>query len=140
MEIIIDKSECIENLHNQSAHLAVKLSAPEYIASTDEDKERIMPLLSASFLELHQLLSPYAELSDGEQNVRYKLSMPKNWKDCQYTALDELCREYVKQTFFARWLDFVKADSAAFYRTLNQNIAMAVKHILALRKKPVRTK
>ena len=45
MEIIIDKSECIENLHNQSAHLAVKLSAPEYIASTDEDRERIMPLL-----------------------------------------------------------------------------------------------
>ena len=139
MEIIINKEECIENLHKQSAHLAIKLAAPEYIASTDEDKERIEPLLGAAFVELLQLLSPYAEMQNEEGSVRFQLSMPRNWKDTQLEALCWQCSEYVRQALFARWLDFVKADSAAFYRTLNQNIAAAIRHTLSLRKKPVRS-
>lgn len=138
MEIIINKDNCIENLHKQSAHLALKLGAPEYLASTDEDRAKIEPLLSAALRELFHLLSPYAEPLYDRNLVRCKLSMPANWKDKQSGTLGELCNEYVQQALFARWLDFVKADSAALYRTLNQNTASAIKHILSLRKKPER--
>lgn len=139
MEIIINKDECVENLHKQSAHLALKLGAPEYLASTDEDRARIEPLLNAALGELFHLLSHYAQLFNDRNLVRCILSMPPNWKDNQLSTLSELCNEYVQQELFARWLDFVKADSAVLYRTLNQNTVSAIKHILSLRKKPERT-
>ncbi len=138
MEITINKQDAIDNLHRVTGNLGLKLGAPELVASTEEDTERITPLWNGATTELLQLLQPYANMNYNTVGVTYSLQMPVNWKNSQLTNLCMQCIAYVKQSLVARWLDFVKPDSAMLYRTLNRDIADAVLHILALRKKPDR--
>ncbi|MBQ8271080.1 MAG: hypothetical protein IJZ22_07770 [Bacteroidaceae bacterium] len=138
MNIVIDKNEIVCGLHKMSAHLGVKLSAPELVASTPDDEEKITVMLQASSVELLKLLSPYATFADGADAYTYLLEMPVNWKVGQMGNLVNLCKMYMQYSLFARWLDFVKSDSAMLYRTLNAETASAIVHILSLREKPVR--
>ncbi len=138
MEITINKQDVIENLHKVTGNLALKLGAPELIASTEEDVERIAPLWNNASLDLLHVLSPYADMLFNNNGVVYSLEMPVNWKVSQRNNLFMQCAAYIKQALVVRWLDFVKPDSAMLYRTLNQNIAEAIQHILTLRQKPDR--
>lgn len=138
MNIVIDKNEIMSGLHKMSAHLGVKLSAPELVASTADDEEKIAVMLQASSIEMLKLLTPYASLDDGDEVFTYLLEMPANWKVGQMGNLINLCKMYLQYSLFARWLDFVKSDSAMLYRTLNAETASAIIHILSLREKPVR--
>ncbi|MBQ4063329.1 MAG: hypothetical protein IJC92_03520 [Bacteroidaceae bacterium] len=138
MEIVIEKEKIVEELHRMSAHLGNKLSAPELVASTADDATKIETMLSASVAELLSILSPYAVLNEQPANVVYELNMPANWKSGRADNLLALCRNYLLHSLFARWLDFIKADSAALYRTLNNENAAAILHILSLREKPQR--
>ena len=124
MEIVIEKEKIIEELHGMSAHLGNKLSAPELIASTADDSAK--------------MLSPYATLVNNSDEIVYELSMPSNWKTDRADTLAALCENYLVHSLFARWLDFVKSDSAVLYRTLNMENAAAIQHILLLREKPRR--
>ena len=138
MDLILDRKEILSDLHKISAHFGVKLSAPEIVASTDDDNDKIHLMLQAALMELLNLLSPYAELLQSGDVVTFVLKMPANWKTGRADNLTALCRDYLLHSLFARWLDFVKSDSAALYRTLNSNTAAAIVHILSLREKPTR--
>lgn len=138
MEITISKQDAMDNLHKITGNLGLKLGAPELVASTEEDTERISPLWNGATLELLQLLSPYAQMTNNNTGVTYVLQMPSNWKSTQTSNLCMQCIAYLKQALVAYWLDFVKPDSAMLFRTLNKNIADAILHILALRSKPNR--
>lgn len=138
MEIVIEKSKIVEDLHKMSAHLGKKMSAPELVASTADDDLKIELMLSASVAELLKLLSPYATLEKNVDGYVYRLTMPVNWKRSRSENLVALCDNYLVHSLFARWLDFVKSDSAALYRALNSENAAAISHILLLREKPQR--
>ncbi|MBR2416165.1 MAG: hypothetical protein IKB11_05365 [Bacteroidaceae bacterium] len=138
MEIVIEKEKIIEELHGMSAHLGNKLSASELIASTADDSAKIEIMLSATLAEVLKLLSPYATLVNNSDEIVYELSMPSNWKTDRANTLAALCENYLVHSLFARWLDFVKSDSAVLYRTLNMENAAAIQHILLLREKPRR--
>lgn len=138
MEFEINKADCVENLHIMSAHLGMKLGAPELVASTDDDDEKIASMWDGALSELLQLLSPYAQMQQDDNIVKITLNMPSNWKESLCENLSAQCLIYLRQSLFARWLDFVKADTAMLYRTLNQNIASAITHIISIRKKPGR--
>lgn len=138
MEIVIEKEKIIEELHSMSAHLGNKLSTPELVASTADDNAKIEIMLSATLAEVLKLLSPYATLISSSENIAYELNMPSNWKTDRVATLAALCENYLVHSLFARWLDFVKSDSAALYRTLNMENAAAIQHILSLREKPRR--
>ena len=138
MEIVIEKDKIIEKLHKMSAHMGNKLSAPELVASTLDDVAKIEVMVSAAVVELLKLLSPYSTLISDSNEVAYELSMPANWKKSRLDNLLALCENYLVHSLFARWLDFVKSDSAALYRTLNAENASAIMHILSLREKPQR--
>ncbi len=138
MDIVIKKDELLADLHKLSAHFGLKLSAPELVASTADDEEKIALMLHAASMELLKLLSPYAGLQGVDNTLVYTLSMPVNWKSGRADCLKELCRNYLLHSLFARWLDFVKSDSAMLYRTLNAETAAAIAHILSLREKPSR--
>lgn len=138
MEIVIKKEKIIEALHKISAHLSSKLSATELVASTADDAEKIALLLSAASQELLGLLSPYAALSESDKEILFILDMPANWKNGRAENLAALCDSYLTYSLLARWLDFIKADSAALYRLLNKENATAIVHILSLREKPQR--
>ena len=103
-----------------------------------DDIAKIEVMLSASVAELLSILSPYAVLNEQPANVVYELNMPANWKSGRADNLLALCRNYLLHSLLARWLDFIKADSAALYRTLNNENAAAILHILSLREKPRR--
>lgn len=138
MEIIIEKENIIEELHRISAHLGNKLSVPELVASTADDESKIDIMLSASVAELFNILSPYAVLKPSDTDIIYELNMPANWKSSRNDSLRALCKNYLIYSVFARWLDFVKGDSAALYRALNKENVVAILHILSLREKPQR--
>lgn len=121
-----------------SAHLGNKLSAPELVASTTDDTVKIEVLLSATLVDLLKLLSPYATLINDSAEITYELNMPTNWKTGRLDNLIALCENYLVHSLFARWLDFIKSDSATLYRTLNIENAAAIQHILSLREKPQR--
>ncbi len=138
MDIKIEKEKIIDELHRLSAHLGNKLSLPELVASTNDDVVKIDVMLSASYLELLKLLSPYASLrNDGDTTV-YELKMPVNWKAEKATNLTAYCSSFLLYSLFARWLDFIKSDSATLYRALNAENASAITHLLSLREKPSR--
>lgn len=138
MEIVIDKNKIISDLHRVSAHLGMKLSAPELVASTADDVVKIEIMLSASLVELLKLLTPYATLEHSDNTVTYKLDMPANWRVGRMENLVALCDNFLVHSLFARWLDFVNSDCAALYRALNAENASAIAHILSLREKPQR--
>ena len=138
MEIVIEKETIIKELHRLSAHLGNKLSLPEHVASTNDDIVKIEIMLSASYVELLKLLLPYASLSSDNDGAVYTLEMPANWKSGRAGNLAVLCNNYLVYSLFARWLDFIKSDSAALYRTLNAENASAILHLLSLREKPSR--
>ncbi|MBQ8543257.1 MAG: hypothetical protein IJ436_07280 [Bacteroidaceae bacterium] len=138
MKIVINKNDIVDKLHSISAHLGNKLSATELVASTSDDATKIDIMLSASLVELMKLLSPYATLSSSGNVAELDLTMPVNWKSDRAANLVALCENYVVHSLFARWLDFIKSDGAALYRTLNNENAVAISHILALREKPQR--
>lgn len=138
MEIVIKKNETIEELHRMSAHLGMKLSAPEYIASTAEDEEKISAMWNSAVAELMHCLLPFAQMTVSDDAVCYWLEMPANWKNEQSDNLAAQCKVFLRQALFANWLDYVKADSAMLYRTLNGNTASVIGHILSLRNKPLR--
>lgn len=138
IELEIDKRDAYDNLHRISAHLGMKLQAAEFIASTVDDEQRIEPMWNMAVGELQRLLQPYSSLVLPDDKAVFELNMPANWRDDQYATLATHCRIYILNALYAAWLDTVKPDSAAFYRTLNQNTISAIKHILELRKKPQR--
>lgn len=138
MKIEIDKRECFDALYKMSAHLGMKLQVPELMAATPEDEARIEPLWTASLAELLQQFGEYATLAVEDDKAVYELKMPVNWKCELLGNLMEHSILYVKNALFACWLDYVKPDSAALYRTLNRDSASAIVHLLSLRSKPVR--
>lgn len=138
MKITINKTDLIDKLHSMSAHLGSKLSATELVASTADDTTKIELMFSASLIELLKLLSPYATLNSSGGVAEFELNMPVNWKSDRADSLIALCENYLIHSLFARWLDFIKSDSAALYRTLNGENAVAILHILSLREKPQR--
>ncbi len=138
IEIKFKKEDCVNELHRMSAHLGMKLGTPEFMASTDDDILKIDGMWFAATAELARLLQTYAMMSITSVDVTYKMDMPANWKDSSTNNLVEQCRLFLHQALFARWLDYIKADSAMLYRTLNENTASAISHLLALRKKPLR--
>ncbi len=138
MDIVLKKDELVAGLHKISAHFGVKLSAPELVASTADDDEKIAIMLHASSVELLKVLSPYASLKEVDGALVYTLNMPVNWKSSRLDSLKALCDDYLRHSLFARWLDFVKSDSAALYRALNGETASAIVHTLSLREKPRR--
>lgn len=136
MEIKIDKKELLTDLHRMSAHLGMKLGAPELVASTVDDEDKIELLLQASFAELLNILSPYATIEQIADEAVFTMDMPANWKKGQANALVLLSCDYLRHSLLARWLDSVKSDNAMLYRTLNRETADAIVHILSLREKP----
>lgn len=138
MEIVIEKDKIVDKLQKSTAHLGMKLSAPELLAATADDDVKIDVMYSASLVELLNVMLPYASLVKGGDKDSFLLAMPANWKSSQGGALSAFCEEFVAVSLLARWLDFVKSDSAALYRALNKENADAIAHILLLRDKPVR--
>ena len=138
MNIVVDKNELLAGLHKLSAHFGMKLSAPELVASTADDEEKISIMLQASAMELLKLLSPYAMLDSDALQLDFTLKMPVNWKSGRLESLAALCKDYLLHSLFSRWLDFVNSDSAGLYRALNKETAAAILHILSLREKPLR--
>lgn len=138
MEINFSKETSVNELHRMSAHLGMKLGAPDFVASTDDDANRIDNMWSGAVAELAALLQPYATYEFTQEGVIYSLVMPSNWKETQEKNLVEQCRLFLHQALFARWLDYVRADSAMLYRTLNNDTASVITHLLSLRKKPIR--
>ncbi len=139
MNIEIEKKEVLDALHRLSANLGVKLQAAEFVASTEDDVERILPMWNDSVAELSGLLSPHSEVYDSDDKVVFVLDMPENWKSSCMSNLVAQCKAFLSNTLFARWMDAVKPDSAALYRALNKNFVAAIEHLLSLRTKPVRT-
>ena len=52
MDLILDRKEILADLHKISAHFGLKLSAPEIVASTDDDNDKIHLMLQATLMEL----------------------------------------------------------------------------------------
>ncbi len=138
MEIVIEKERIVEELHRLSAHLGNKLSLPELVASTNDDMVKIEIMLSAAYVELLKLLLPYASLTSDDDGATYTLEMPANWRSGNMGNLVAICNNYLVYSLFARWLDFIKSDSATLYRTLNAENASVILHLLSLREKPSR--
>lgn len=138
MEIKFNKETSVNELHRMSAHLGMKLGAPDFVASTDDDTNRIDNMWSGAVAELAALLLPYATYEFTQDGVIYRLVMPSNWKETREKNLIEQCRLFLHQALFARWLDYIRADSAMLYRTLNNDTASVITHLLSLRKKPIR--
>jgi hypothetical protein len=139
MNIEIEKKDVFDALHRMSANWGVKLQAAELVASTQDDEERILPLWRDSVAELSGLLSPFSEVFDSGDSVVFILDMPTNWKSSCMNNLVAQCKAFLSNALFARWMDAVKPDSAALYRSLNKNFVAAIEHLLSLRTKPERT-
>lgn len=138
MNIKIDKKSVIDEMHRQTALLALKNENGEIIAYNDDDENRVEPLWLAALDELLQLLLPYARMSVGEDGADYLLSLPANWDDAQAESLQQLAANYVTTSLTARWLDNVKPDSAMLLRSLNSSTGNAINELLFARKKPTR--
>lgn len=138
MEILFTKKELTDELHRVTAHLGVKLGAPEFVASCDDDAPKIELLMRSSVDDLVEVMLPYAHRSEEDLFFKITLSMPCNWKSDRIDTLRAECGQYLHYALLSRWLDFVKPDSAMLYRTLNKTNEAAVQHILSLREKPLR--
>lgn len=138
MEIQFTKKELIDELHRLTAHMGMKLGAPELVASCDDDTPKIELLMRSSVDDLIEVMSPYAHRIEEDLSYKISLSMPGNWKSNRIETLRAECGQYLQYALLARWLDFVKPDSAMLYRTLNKTNETAVQHILSLREKPAR--
>lgn len=138
MKIEIIKREVLDTLHRISAHLGMKLQAPEFVASTPDDEPKIEIMLEKVLAGLQSLLQPYALLDMHEDKAVYTLDMPPNWNSACLDNLIMQCIIYVGNELYAAWLDSVKPDSAAFYRSLNKDTLSAIIHLLELRNKPIR--
>lgn len=138
MKIEIIKRDVLDTLHRMSAHLGMKLQAPEFVASTPDDESKIAVMLEHVLAELQSVLQPYALLDMYDDKAVFTLDMPPNWNSDCLNNLKMQCRVYVENELYAAWLDFVKPDSAAFHRSLNKETISAIIHLLELRKKPVR--
>lgn len=132
--IKIDKAALFDELHRETALLALKNEDSEAIAYSSDDAERVEPLWLASLDELLQLLLPYAKMSVNDNGAEYLMTMPANWDDAHTDSLEQLSHNYVATAFVARWLDAVKPDSAMLMRSLNNNTAMAIKELMYKRK------
>lgn len=139
MNIEIEKKEIVDALHRLSANFGVKLQATELLVSTQDDEERILPFWHNAVAELAGLLSPYCVVDDADDRVVFVFEIPDNWKVSCVNSLTAQCKAFLSNALFAYWLDALKPDSAALYRTLNKNFVAAIEHLLALRTKPVRT-
>ncbi len=137
-EIIIEKQEIVDKLHKLSAHIGMKVSAPEMLASTADDEAKIDIMFDAATVELLNVLLPYASVLKSGGRVVYSLDMPVNWKRAQLPALQGFCNDFLLHSLLARWFDFLKNDSAGLYRALNKENAAAIIHLLQLREKPAR--
>lgn len=138
MNISIDKKSVIDEMHRQTALLALKNENGEIIAYNEDDEDRVEPLWLAALDELLQLLLPYARMSVGEDSVDFLLSLPANWDDAQVESLQQLAVSYVTTSLTARWLDNVKPDSAMLLRSLNSSTGNAINELMYARKKPAR--
>ena len=138
MEIVIERKNVVDRLRKVTAHLGMKLAAPELLAATADDDVKVDVMYSASLVELLNVMLPYASLVRGKDSDTFILDVPSNWKSAQAGALSAFCEEFVSVSLVARWLDFVKSDSASLYRVLNKENASAITHILLLRDKPLR--
>ena len=94
-EIIIEKQEIVDKLHKLSAHIGMKVSAPEMLASTADDEAKIDIMLGAASVELLNVLLPYASLQQSGGRVVYSLDMPVNWKRAQLPALQGFCNDFL---------------------------------------------
>ena len=137
-EIIIEKQKIVDKLHKLSAHIGMKVAAPEMLASTADDEAKIDIMFSAASVELLNVLQPYATVQQSEGRVVYSLDMPVNWKRAQLPVLQSFCNDFLLHSLLARWFDFLKNDSAGLYRALNKENAVAIIHLLQLREKPFR--
>lgn len=136
MKIVIEKSNAVEQLHLLSAHLGLKMQAPEIVSSVEDDEERIEPLWSAAAAELAQLLAPYCVYGIVDNRVEYSLDMPDNWKSEHADALQQHCKTFIVNSLLARWLYSLAPESANLYKSLNIECASAIVGILAMRRKP----
>lgn len=138
MDIVIEKIKVIDNLHRQSAQLGLKVQAPEIVASTADDEERIEPMWSGVTAELLAIMQPYANLTTNDATVTYHLAMPSNWSAEQSGNLALHCNAYLCNALVAMWMDAVKPDSANLFRALNKSNVETIEYILCQRKKPTR--
>ena len=135
MNIKIDKKSVIDEMHRQTALLALKNENGEIIAYCEDDDDRVEPLWLAALDELLQLMLPYARMSAGEDGAEYLLSLAANWDDSQAESLQQLAVNYVTTSLTARWLDNVKPDSAMLLRSLNSSTGNAINELMYARKK-----
>ena len=136
MNIVIEKSKAVEQLHLLSAHLGLKMQAPEIVCSVEDDEERIEPLWKAAAAELARLLAPYCAFVLADNSAEYSLEMPDNWRSDQSDALLQHCMAFIGNSLLARWLYPLAPESAALYKNMNVECASAITNILAMRCKP----
>lgn len=135
INIKIEKERVIDDMHRETALLALKNNNNSVIAYSEDDTERIEPFWIYSLDELLQLLLPFAKMSLNDDNAVFLLSLPENWDDTQIETLQQLSQNFVVNSLIARWMDYVKSDLAMLLRSLNNTTVMAINEILYKRKK-----
>ncbi|MBR5891089.1 MAG: hypothetical protein IKZ18_03565 [Bacteroidaceae bacterium] len=136
MNIKIEKKSVIDELHRQTALLALKNEKDENIVYSEDDADRVEPLWKASLGELLQLFVPYATMEMNDDNALFTLTLPSNRDTSHGDTLQQLATSHVTMSLTARWLDNVKPDSAMLLRSLNTSTANAITEILYRTKRP----
>lgn len=138
MDIIIKKCDVIDELHRQTALLAMKNENGVLLVYNEDDADRVEPLWFSSLNDLLQQILPFAKMSVADDVASYMFMLPSNWDDSHIDALQQLAFRFVVFSFVARWLDNVKPETALVFRSLNTDVASSIKNILSRRKKPLR--
>ena len=94
MNIKVYKNSVIDEMHRQTALLALKNENGEVISYSEDDEARVVPLWLAALDELLLLLLPYGRMSVTDDDAEFLLSLPANWDDAQEETLRRLALNY----------------------------------------------
>lgn len=141
MEVIvsINKSDVMPEVYKITGMTGKKNDDMDGISSTEDDDAILYSYLEEAASNLSGILS--GESSSFEMSadsITYTLLLPANWKHGVQPALEKSMRLYVINYVCMQWFNLTKKDYVAYYSSLCETIALAIKKHLCERSRPKR--
>lgn len=141
MEVIvsINKSDVMPEVYKITGMTGKKNDDMDGISSTEDDDSILYSYLEEAASNLSGILS--SESSSFEMSadsITYTLLLPANWKQGVQPALEKSMRLYVINYVCMQWFNLAKKDDVAYYSSLCETIALAIKKHLCERSRPKR--